>query len=189
MHPYPAWSEMFMWRLTVAAKTALIALGSNLGDSLNTLRKAQQELSKLGTLKASSSLYETQPVGGPEGQAKFLNAVVLLELAGDTRARSLLKSLHAIEVLFGRERRVRWDARTLDLDLLTLGEEVLDSWDLILPHPRMMERAFVLVPLCEIAPEWRHPVTKERACELLKDLTNEGIQQTNLNWDADDVKS
>ncbi len=173
-----------MWRLTVAAKTALIALGSNLGDSLDTLRKAAQALSKLGTLKARSSLYETLPVGGPEGQAKFLNAVILLEISEDTRAFDLLKRLHVIEALFGRERRIRWDARTLDLDLLVLGDEVVDRVDLVLPHPRMMERAFVLVPLCEIAPEWRHPVTKECACEVLNTVSSEGIQKTNLRWDA-----
>ena len=171
-----------MWRLTVATKTALIALGSNLGDSLDTLRKAAQALSKLGTLKARSSIYETLPVGGPEGQAKYLNAVVSLELLEDTRAFDLLNHLHGIEALFGRERRVRWDARTLDLDLLVVNDEVINRSDIMVPHPRMMERAFVLVPLCEIAPEWRHPVTKVWASEVLKTLKDAGIQKTQWSW-------
>jgi len=123
-------------------------------------------------------------VGGPEGQDKFLNAVIKLEVTRDTRAFELLKNLHTIEALFGRERRVRWDARTLDLDLLAVDDDVIDSSGLVLPHPRMMERAFVLVPLCEIAPAWRHPVTNESACDVLKKLKSDGVQKTNLSWYA-----
>ena len=86
----------------------------------------------------------------------------------------------------GRKRNVRWGARTLDLDLLTFGEEVRASDFLTLPHPRMMERAFVLEPLCEITrevtPDWQHPVTEERACDALAHLSNEGVVCTDLTW-------
>ena len=82
----------------------------------------------------------------------------------------------------GRERNVRWGARTLDLDLLAFGEEVRASDFLTLPHPRMMERAFVLEPLHEISPDWQHPVAKERVCDVLTRFPTEGVTRTDLTW-------
>ena len=97
----------------------------------------------------------------------------------------LLTQLLKIEQDFGRERRVRWDARTLDLDLLSYGNVILKNHDLVLPHPRMLERAFVLAPLCEIAPDWTHPVTQKLACESLSQLGRQEVKQTDLTWNLD----
>jgi 2-amino-4-hydroxy-6-hydroxymethyldihydropteridine diphosphokinase len=160
------------------AKLAYIALGSNLGDSLSIMCEAAQSLAHLGEVKARSSLYETEPVGGPKGQANYLNAVIALETT--LSAEALLKALLNIETQFGRERRIRWDARTLDLDLLSFDSVVIASKHLILPHPQILERVFVLVPLLEIAPDWRHPVTKQRAEDALALLIQTGIKRTDL---------
>ena len=133
---------------------AYVALGSNLGNPVHTLEDAIDEMAALrgSLLKAISSLYRTAPVG-LKHQPDFINAVVAI----DTRLspHDLLAELFALEAKFGRVREpgsVRNAPRTLDLDLLLHGETVLDDPDLILPHPRMHERAFVLVPLAEIAP-------------------------------------
>lgn len=134
---------------------------------------------------AGSSLYRTTPVGGPTGQPDYLNAVVALR-PEVTEPEELLTQLLGLEAEAGRERSERWAARTLDLDLLTFGEEVRTGEYLTLPHPRMMERAFVLEPLCEVIDElslrWRHPVTGIGAYETLANLSEEGIARTNLMW-------
>lgn len=184
MHPCRVWLEMFTWRLIVNAKSvAYIALGSNLGDSLKTLRQAAKALEKLGNVQERSSLYDTTPVGGPEGQGNYLNAVItLIPFANYAQALTLLSALLEIEQSFGRERRIRHDARTLDLDLLIYGNLILQDDDLELPHPRMMERAFVLAPLSDIAPKWRHPVTKETVQEALERLDDAGVRKTSFTW-------
>ena len=132
--------------------TAYIALGSNLGDRAAMLRGALASLSREADVRivAESAVYETAPVGGPE-QPDYLNMVVAVETA--LAPEALLACCLAIEAEHGRVRRERWGARTLDLDLLSYGEVELMSEQLTLPHPRMRERAFVLVPLAEIAPE------------------------------------
>jgi len=131
---------------------AYVALGSNLGDPLATVQDAFAALRALPetTLAAASSLYRSAPVG-LKNQPDFINAVAAL----DTRlaAESLLEALFAIEARFGRARSVKNAPRTLDLDLLLYGGETRATPRLILPHPRMHERAFVLLPLLEIAPE------------------------------------
>ena len=189
MRPYRASFATSSSRCTVAAdrspspEQALIALGSNLHEPLEQLRQAAQRLQDFGRIVARSSLYRTAPVGGPAGQADYLNAVVVLEPhASYAEARALLLALHRIEAEQGRERRVRWEARTLDLDLLAYGDRQIMADDLTLPHPRMMERAFVLAPLCEALPAWRHPVTGEGACNALERLGDAGIVRTGLNW-------
>ncbi|HEX7002984.1 MAG TPA: 2-amino-4-hydroxy-6-hydroxymethyldihydropteridine diphosphokinase [Trueperaceae bacterium] len=162
---------------------ALVALGSNLGDPAARLRAARSDLAELGRIARSSSIYRTAPVGGPPGQPDYLNAVVALEpRLGLAEPRSLLGALHEIERRHGRLRRLRWEARVLDLDLLALDELVREEPEITLPHPRMMERSFVLVPLCEAVPEWRHPLTRESACEALARLPMEGIERTVLGW-------
>ena len=163
---------------------AVIGLGSNLGMPLEQLRSARKALENLGDIKASSSLYKTEPVGGPEGQPPYLNAVVILKpFAAYDDPEQLLGALLTIELSQGRERRVRWEARTLDLDLLAFNDVVLNTPLLSLPHPRMLERSFVLAPLCEVFPSWQHPLTKETACEALQKLTFEGVERTDLRWD------
>lgn len=130
---------------------AYVALGSNLGNPMQTVEEAIDAMAALrgSLLKAISSLYRTAPVG-LKHQPDFINAVVAL----DTRLspRELLDELFAVEARFGRERSVKNAPRTLDLDLLLYGDTIMDDPALTLPHPRMHERAFVLAPLTEIAP-------------------------------------
>ena len=162
---------------------ALVALGGNLGDPYATLAAAAREVAALGALEGGSSLYRTEPVGGPPGQPPYLNAVIALWPAPSFRAPdALLTALLAIERAHGRERRDRWAARTLDLDLLDLDGMVHDGPQVSLPHPRMMERGFVLAPLCELTPGWRHPVTGEGACEALARVGAGGVVRTSASW-------
>ena len=164
-------------------KLAAIALGSNMGDSLETLRQAARDLADLGEITAHSSLYQTDPVGGPEGQNVFLNAVILLEPNKELlNPERLLDALLTLEEKHGRERRVRWGPRTLDLDLLVIGTQVWNSERLILPHPRMMERPFVLAPLCEVWPTLRHLGSGQPFCEILANMDMSGLIRTNLSW-------
>jgi len=134
---------------------AFVALGANLGDARSTITDAFARLARLPQTRvvARSSLYRTAPVdaSGPD----FINAVAELETG--LPPRDLLAALHAIEHSHGRERPFRNAPRTLDLDLLLHGDEVVDDAGLTLPHPRLHERAFVLVPLLELAPALAHP--------------------------------
>lgn len=162
---------------------ALVALGSNLGDPLEQLRRAARGLTDLAVSVRLSSLYRTVPVGGPADQPPFLNGVALLEPSpGWSRPEALLEALLAIERRQGRLRRERWGPRTLDLDLLAQGGEHLQTPLLTLPHPRMMERSFVLAPLCELCPDWRHPLTGETACAALVRVGTSGVERTRLAW-------
>lgn len=131
---------------------AYVALGANLGNPVATIQAAIVALAAIpaSTRVAASSLYCTAPVG-LKNQPDFINAVVALET--QLEAAALLEHLFAIEADFGRQRSIRNAPRTLDLDLLLHGDAVLDTPTLTLPHPRMHERAFVLAPLAEIAPQ------------------------------------
>lgn len=136
--------------------SAFVALGSNVGDRLGHLRRAVGALAGPLTLVRVSSVYETPPAEGAE-PPDYLNAVVRGETALGPRA--LLERLLEIEAEAGRRRRGGGAPRTLDLDLVYHGEEVVDEAGLRIPHPRRLERSFVLRPLAEIAPEWRDPET------------------------------
>ncbi len=127
---------------------AFLALGSNLGDRRGHLSQA---LRRLPDVVAVSQLYETDPVGGPPGQGAYLNCVV--ELRTTRSPRELLAAAQAAEAAAARVRVERWGPRTLDVDILLVGDEVVDEADLVVPHPRMWERGFVLVPLADLAPE------------------------------------
>ncbi len=150
-----------------------IALGSNLGDSLAILQGAIAALERHPdvTVISCSSIYQTPPVGPP--QPDYFNACALL--ASSLAPESLLRLLLAIEAQFGRVRRERWGARLLDLDLLLVEDQQLQTPSLELPHPRMWERAFVMVPLAEIAPDWRNPRTGQTVAEICATLSVEGI--------------
>ena len=128
----------------------VLGLGSNLGDREAHLASAVGELRRLDPALSVSSLYETDPVGGPP-QGPYLNLVVVLET--DLAPRELLAEAHRLEQQAGRVRTVRNGPRTLDVDLLLAGAERIESDDLTVPHPRMDERAFVLAPLEEVAPD------------------------------------
>jgi 2-amino-4-hydroxy-6-hydroxymethyldihydropteridine diphosphokinase len=149
---------------------ALIGLGSNLGDRKANLDGAVAALSEEPdtAVRAVSSYHETKPVGGPAGQRQFLNAAAALETG--LEPIELLCRTHAIEQRFGRSRIAVWGERTLDLDLLLFGEQVIDRSDLVVPHPRMAVRRFVLAPLDEIAPEAIDPITGWTISGLLKNL-------------------
>jgi|SRR5579859_959006 len=153
--------------------TAYIALGSNLGNRAKTLAAAKDRLKRLGRVEACSSLYETEPVGFHE-QPAFLNAVLALETELDPL--SLLHELLQIERELGRDRSqgVPSGPRTLDLDLLLMGDRVVATKELTLPHPALARRRFVLAPLAEIAPLLRHPQRGQTIAELLALLPDEG---------------
>lgn len=146
--------------------TACIGLGSNLGDRWSNLQAAVRRLRAEPGLRliAASECYETRPVDCPPGSGDFLNSAALLET--NRSPQDVLAFLHRVEAQFGRERSVTNAPRTLDLDLLLYDEAVIASPELTLPHPRMHERAFVLVPLASIAPQAIHPALKRTVYEL-----------------------
>jgi 2-amino-4-hydroxy-6-hydroxymethyldihydropteridine diphosphokinase len=130
-----------------AHRRAFVALGSNLGDRWAYLRGG---LAQLPDVVAVSPVYETGPVGGPPGQGPYLNLVA--ELSTAATPRELLAAARQAEAAAGRTRHERWGPRTLDVDILLVGDLVVDETDLQVPHPRMWERGFVLVPLADLAP-------------------------------------
>jgi 2-amino-4-hydroxy-6-hydroxymethyldihydropteridine diphosphokinase len=155
------------------ATTSYVALGSNLGDREGTIHSAITALRQHGSVDAVSSFYETAPVGMVE-QPDFLNAVVALRTA--LPPQQLMAALLRIEQQHGRDRSasVPKGPRTLDLDLLSYGDVKMETPTLTLPHPSLAERRFVLVPLTEIAPQWRHPDTGKSAAILLSELSQSG---------------
>ncbi|HEY7703750.1 MAG TPA: 2-amino-4-hydroxy-6-hydroxymethyldihydropteridine diphosphokinase [Acidimicrobiia bacterium] len=159
---------------------AAVALGSNLGDRLGNLRAGLAGLRQLGEVVGISSLYETAPVGGPD-QGPYLNAVVTLRT--DLGPSELLSGMQQIELEAGRERLVRWGPRTLDLDLITFGDEVINTGNLIVPHPRAPERRFVLEPLAEVLPEAR--VDSGTANGLLAGVRRQRVVRVADVWAAD----
>jgi 2-amino-4-hydroxy-6-hydroxymethyldihydropteridine diphosphokinase len=155
----------------------LIGFGSNLGDSVQICLAAIERLRSHPHIRVieTSSLYRTKPQM-LAGQPWFVNGVVLCET--DLSAEDLLHTIQQIERDFGRNRLFRWGPRTLDLDLLTFGEHQINLSSLTIPHPRLHERRFVLIPLLEVAPEWVHPTLRVSAHNLLdRILDDAGDQQ------------
>jgi 2-amino-4-hydroxy-6-hydroxymethyldihydropteridine diphosphokinase len=139
---------------------AFLGLGSNLGDRWQYLRDAVASLESVG-LVGISPVYETDPVGGPSHQGPYLNLVV--ELDTDLSARQLLGVVHRLEPAAGRVREEHWGPRTLDVDILWMEAGRVDEPDLTVPHPRMLERRFVMAPLADLAPDLVAPDWKERS--------------------------
>ena len=177
--------------------SAFVAFGANLASGefsprQNVLAAIETLRERTGGTIRSSRLWRT-PAFPPGAGPDFVNAVVALEWEGSPR--DLLALLHEIEEQFGRRRNARWEARIMDLDLLAFGNEVLPDREeflrwaempaekaagvtpvrLVLPHPRMAERGFVLAPLAEVAPDWRHPVFGGTVAEMLADLPAEAL--------------
>jgi 2-amino-4-hydroxy-6-hydroxymethyldihydropteridine diphosphokinase len=151
-------------------KIVYLSLGSNLGDRAGNLRSAIERLGTLGKVVAISSFYETEPVAVTE-QPWFLNCAVRLDT--EKMPRQLLAGILAIERQLGRHRTEYKGPRTIDIDIVLFGNSVLATPDLIIPHPAMQERRFVLEPLMEIAPEVRHPAL-ERTIRELRDALPPG---------------
>jgi 2-amino-4-hydroxy-6-hydroxymethyldihydropteridine diphosphokinase len=156
----------------------LIAFGSNLGDRLNFIREALEGMdARCGMVTARSHLYETPPIGAAD--QTFINGAVIL--SSNSRPDRLLKELLAIEQDLGRTREVHWGNRTIDLDIL-LGRDssgtalVMASGSLMIPHPRMLDRDFVLVPACDIAGDWLHPKSGRKLGEELTSRFPGGLQ-------------
>ena len=151
--------------------TAYIGLGSNLGDRSAHLERGFAGLGQIegSSLHRRSGIHETMPVG-PVTQGPYLNAVAAIETT--LTPRELLDHLLRIESTAGRDRSAeqRWGPRTLDLDLLLYGDQVVDQEGLTVPHPRMHEREFVLRPLFELAPDLLHPILRQTVSELLESL-------------------
>ncbi len=154
--------------------TSAIALGSNLGDSQQILEQALQTLDQIPGIKVKthSSWYRTAPIGPT--QPDFLNGCALLQV--QINPHNLLQTLLGIEDDFGRVRQERWGPRTLDLDVLLFENQIVATPDLEVPHPRLRERAFVLVPLAEIAPDWIEPVSGKTVAQLATQVDQSGVQ-------------
>ncbi|KYD10060.1 2-amino-4-hydroxy-6-hydroxymethyldihydropteridine pyrophosphokinase [Caldibacillus debilis] len=159
---------------TLRKNTAYLSLGSNMDDRLDYLRRALAKLRDAGKIRLTkiSSVYETDPVGYTE-QGKFLNLAVKLET--EWSPFDLLDICQRIEQQLGRKRIIRWGPRTVDLDILLYNREQIDSERLTIPHPRMLERAFVLVPLAEIDPDLVIPGTGKTVKTHLQSISDEGV--------------
>lgn len=165
----------------MAAVEAIVALGGNVGDVVQHFRFARSALQAITKTRVivSSSIYQTRPIG-PDGQDDYLNAVLLLHT--EMRALELLQQMQKIEDDCNRTRTIRWGPRTLDLDLIDYAGEVLHSTRLVLPHPEMHQRSFVLQPLAEIKPDWQHPIVEQSLPSLLARCGDDGTVLLARGW-------
>ena len=150
-----------------------LGVGSNLGDKVSNCLRALERVSSSGQnyIEAVSSFYKTEPIGYRE-QDWFINCVA--EVSTLLSPRALLQILQGIERRMGRKQLFKWGPRVIDLDILLYGAEVVQEADVIIPHPYLHKRGFVLFPLAELAPDLLHPVLKKTIKELLKGIEEEG---------------
>ncbi|MBE9546337.1 MAG: 2-amino-4-hydroxy-6-hydroxymethyldihydropteridine diphosphokinase [Proteobacteria bacterium] len=148
---------------------SFVGIGSNLGDPVGNCRRAVELISSINEVNVlqESSLYRTEPVGF-SGQDWFINCVI--EAGTALSAHSLLEALQQIESSMGRAREARWGPRTIDLDILFYGRDIVEDDELVIPHPELHKRRFVLAPLCEIVPNFIHPVFGISVKEILDSL-------------------
>jgi 2-amino-4-hydroxy-6-hydroxymethyldihydropteridine diphosphokinase len=153
------------FKSAIIKKDCAIALGSNLGDSLTILNHAINNIANIPEIELTSrsTWHKTKPIGPP--QPDYLNGCITIKTS--LSPEDLLRHLLDIEQKFGRERKEKWGARTLDLDIILYGDQIIHSDTLELPHPRIRERLFVLMPLTEIASNWVDPMTKLTVSQLL----------------------
>ena len=155
-------------------KDIFLALGTNLGDREANLRQAKHLLASRVKVEQESVIYITPPWGYAD-QPEFLNQVIKVRTC--LNPSKLLKALKSIENKMGREKTIRYGPRLIDLDILFYGQRVVQKKNLCIPHPRLHERAFVLVPLCEIAPDFTHPIFKKTARDLLAHVDTQGVRR------------
>jgi len=151
---------------------AYIGIGSNLGNKNTNIKKSIKLLKEKCEVTKISSLYETEPIGY-KAQDYFLNCVV--KIRTNFNPEQLLKFLQSIENKLKRVREIKNGPRTIDLDILFYGNDIVNANNLIIPHPRLHERRFALVPLNEIAPEFVHPLLKRKVNSILKNLNSKDI--------------
>jgi 2-amino-4-hydroxy-6-hydroxymethyldihydropteridine diphosphokinase len=177
-------------RMTEVLREVYIGFGANLGDRLDTYVRAKVLLeSKLGPISKESSLYESAALtlDGAESQSDYLNSVLVFDSSAP--AQEILAILFEVEAVFRRKREagVRWAPRPIDLDLLFIGDEVINETNLIVPHRELQKRDFVLCPLCEIAPDLVHPVLGITVKALEASLKERGFERFVLRVVRSDV--
>ena len=173
-HPSIINHQFFNRHFNQQSAIAYISFGSNVGDRKKHIEDAVEILKTDSSIeiKSVSSLYETEPVGYEE-QDWFINGV--LEIETELSPHELLRFVKTVESKVGRRKSIRWGPREIDLDILLYEQECINTPDLVIPHPRMQEREFVLIPLVEIAPDVVHPVFRKSVELLLKDLPQKKV--------------
>jgi len=161
-------------------ETVTVAVGSNLGDRMNTLRAAGKFLSDLSdTPIKKASVWESEPVG--KAKYRFYNTVA--EISTELSPGELLKKMKSFEQACGREKNPeRWGPRILDLDIIRYGNLVMQNEELVIPHPEYSRRLFVLLPMAEINKSWLDPITQTPISKMIKNAPEIDIQKTDLNW-------
>lgn len=152
----------------------LMSLGSNTGNRLIILTKALSELERSGfCIIDRSKIWETSPWGFTD-QPRFLNMCLCAET--ELTSEEMIKTIKNLEIKLGRRQSIKWGPREIDIDIIAIGEMVIETPDLSVPHPHMHERTFVLIPLKEIAPQFRHPVTGKTLDEMILELPAEKME-------------